>query len=158
MSMPIVFWVVVAALLIVGAAVIWITRRRPDHLDGFAVVEKNGWSGIDPYPYVYVNANGTARELHPGERDYLETRFQGGDGNRPYVKSRYSQRNGWGEISGFLKRARLPRGIVIESAPSENPSNPLTKLEQIQFMRDKGLVVTENPDGTMRVHKPSTDT
>jgi hypothetical protein len=27
----------------------------------------------DLYPYVYVNADGTARELHPSEQKYLET-------------------------------------------------------------------------------------
>ena len=31
----------------------------------------------DLYPYVYVNADGTARELHPSEQKYLETRVQG---------------------------------------------------------------------------------
>ena len=35
------------------------------------------------YPYVYVNADGTARELHPGERAYLEAEYQGGGGRRP---------------------------------------------------------------------------
>jgi len=34
----------------------------------------------EPYPYVHVNADGSARELHPSERRYLETEFKGGDG------------------------------------------------------------------------------
>jgi hypothetical protein len=38
------------------------------------------------YPYVYVNADGTARELHPSEQKYLETEFKGGGGAAPYVK------------------------------------------------------------------------
>jgi hypothetical protein len=157
MPMPILFG---GALLVFGAAVLmWITRRsdkttrRPDHLDGYAIVEKNG-SGVDPYPYVYVNADGGARELHPDERDYLETRFQPGDGNRPYIKSSYSKRNGWGELAGFLKRSQLPSEIVIHAAPTENPSKPLTRSDQIQYLRDKGLVVTENFDGTFTAKKP----
>ena len=122
-------------------------------IDGYAIVEK-GRSSVDPYPYIYVNADGSARELHQTERDYLETRFQPGDGGRPYVKSNYSQKNGWGEVAGFLKRSDLPKEIVIQAAPAENPSKPVTRSDQIQFLRDKGMVVTENPDGTFTVRKP----
>jgi len=106
-----------------------------------------------PYPYVYVNADGGARELHPDERDYLETRFQPGDGARPYIKDSYLKRNGWGELSGFLKRSQLPSGIVVQAAPAENPLKPMTRSDTIRFLRDKGMVVTENPDGTFTVKK-----
>jgi len=115
--------------------------RRPDHLDG-------------PYPYVHVNADGGARELHPDERAYLETRFQFGDGGRPYVKSSYSKRNGWGDLAGFLERSQLPSEIVVQDAPGESPYKPLPWSDQIQFLRDKGFVVTENPDGTFTATKP----
>jgi hypothetical protein len=141
------------ALLVLGAVVLlWITRRS-DYVGGHAIVKKDR-SRAGPYPYVYVNVDGGARELHPDERDYLETRFQPGDGSRPYVKRSYSQRNGWGELAGFLKRSRLPSGIIVQAAPAENPSKPLTRPEQIQFLRDKGMVVTENPDGTFTAQKP----
>lgn len=129
-----------------------LSRRRPVQFNGYATVER-GRSRVDPYPYIYVNADGGARELHPDEYDYLETRFHPGDGNRPYVKGSYSQKNGWGEIAGFLKRSELPSEIAIQAAPSENPSKPLTRSDQIQFLRDKGLVVTEKPDGTFTAHK-----
>jgi hypothetical protein len=139
-------------IVVLGIAVfVWIIRRFgnswPDQLDGHASVEKDR-SRVRPYPYVYVNADGSARELHPDERDYLETRFQPGDGNMPYIKSRYSQKDGWGDIAGFLKRSRLPKSSVIFAAPAENPSKPLTKSEEIRFLRDKGIVVTEDGDGT----------
>ena len=49
----------------------------------------------EPYPYVHVNGDGTARELHPNERQYLESEFRPGDGAAPYVKSSYAERNGW---------------------------------------------------------------
>ena len=60
------------------------------------------------YPYIYVNADGTARELHASERRYLETEFSGGDGAAPYIKDRYDEPNGWGELKGYLKRSELP--------------------------------------------------
>jgi hypothetical protein len=126
---------------------------RPVQFRGYDIVEKDR-SGVGPYPYVYVNVDGSARELHPDESDYLETPFSPGDGARPYVKGSYSQRNGWGEISGFLKRSELPSEIVIQAAPPENPSKPLTRSDLIQFLRNKGLVVTENPDGTFTAQKP----
>lgn len=47
-----------------------------------------------PYPYVYVVADGTARELHASERQYLETEFKGSDGNMPYVKRTYNELDG----------------------------------------------------------------
>ena len=116
------------ALLALGAAVLaWSVRRagktgRPVHLDGYAIVEK-GRSSVDPYPYIYVNGDRSARELTQNERDYLETRFQPGDGGRPYVKRNYSQKNGWGEAAGLLKRSHLPKEIAIQAAPAENPLN-----------------------------------
>ncbi len=70
-----------------------------------------------PYPYVYVNADGTARELHGSERRYLETPFKGGDGAAPYVKSNYDERNGWDELAGYLERSRLPSEIAVGDAP-----------------------------------------
>ena len=63
-------------------------------------------STADPYPYIYVNPDGTARELHANERKYLETPFKLGDGNTPYIKIDYDARDGWGEIRGYLERSK----------------------------------------------------
>jgi len=41
----------------------------------------------DLYPYVYVNADGAGRELHPSEQKYLETEFKGGDGAAPLCEA-----------------------------------------------------------------------
>jgi len=107
-----------------------------------------------PYPYIYVNADGSARELHPNERTYLDTPFQGADGARPYIKSQYSQKNGWGELSGYLKRSKLPPGTQLHPAPLDDPSRPQTRQEHIEFLRGKGLDVVENSDGTFTIRKP----
>jgi hypothetical protein len=100
------------------------------------------------YRYIYVNADGTARELHADEKTYLETEFTGGDGNMPYIKRSYEQRDGWGEISGYMERKLLPRSIKVQPAPVEIPNKPMNREESIAWLRAKGVEVIENPDGS----------
>ena len=109
---------------------------------------------MQPYPYIYVDADGTARELHASEWAYLETEFMGGDGAMPYVKDSYDERNGWGEISGYLKRAALPAGTPVGDAPAEDPRRPLSREQYIAWLRGKGVEVTENSDGSLTLHGP----
>jgi hypothetical protein len=106
------------------------------------------------YRYVYVNADGTARELHPNERQYLETEFIPGDGAAPYVKDSYAERNGWGEIRGFLERSKLPGRTPIQDAPKEDPSRRLSAAEYAEWLLGKGVTITENRDGAPVVPKP----
>ena len=102
-----------------------------------------------PYPYVYVNADGTARELHVSERRYLRTEFKGGDGAAPYVKSSYDERNGWGELAGYLQRELLPRGTEIQPAPADDPLKPMNQADYVAWLRSKGVEVIENCDGSL---------
>jgi hypothetical protein len=105
---------------------------------------------MQPYPYIYVNADGTARELHAAERAYLETEFKGGDGAMPSIKDSYDERNGWGEIGGYLKRAALPAGLPVADAPAEDPTRLLSRREDyVAWLRGKGVDVTENSDGSL---------
>jgi hypothetical protein len=108
----------------------------------------------DPYPYVYVNADGTARELHPSEQKYLETEFKGGDGAAPYAKSSYAERDGWGELTGYLERSLLPDGIPIHDAPADDPKHAFSREKYIAWLRSKGAEVTENSDGSLTISKP----
>lgn len=101
-----------------------------------------------PYPYVYVDADGSARELHLSERRYLRTEFKGGDGAAPHVKSSYDERNGWGEIAGYMQRELLPHGTPVHRAPVADPLKPLGQAEQIAWLRSKGVEVIENSDGS----------
>jgi hypothetical protein len=149
-----------AIFIILGiATIIWIARRssritKRDGLLFYSVLGKDQ-AKVVPYPYLYVNADGSARELHRDERNLLETPFHPADGARPYVKRDYSQKNGWGEITGFLERAKLPRGTQILAAPEEAPRAPLTKEDHIQFLRDKGMEVIENSDGSITTRRPN---
>jgi len=73
----------------------------------FSVVSY-GEAQADPYPYVWVNDDGSYRELDAGERQYLEQAFSPFDGGRPYVKSSYSSRTSGGLLRGYLRRSLLP--------------------------------------------------
>jgi hypothetical protein len=100
------------------------------------------------YPYIFVNADGTARDLHASERRYLETEFTGGDGAAPYIKDSYDELNGWGELKGYLMRSALPAGTRIHAAPADDPLKPMSQAEHIEWLRGKDVLVVENRDGS----------
>jgi len=117
---------------------------------------------LDPDLYIFVDADGIARELHASERQYLATDFHGSDGGRPYIKFGYSQRDGWGEISGYMERSLLPEGISVHGAPAEDPHKPQSKAETIaslrsggvfEMLRNEGWEVVENSDGSVTMSK-----
>ena len=65
------------------------------------------------FKFVYVNQDGSVRELSPEEREYLLEEFPGYDGSRPYIKWSYESHDGWGSQSGFIERRRVPARIEI---------------------------------------------
>ncbi|MBG6131643.1 hypothetical protein IWQ47_003037 [Aquimarina sp. EL_43] len=67
----------------------------------------------EEFEFVYVENNGTVRELDTEEVEYLQTEFQPGDGARPYIKSNYNQRTPDNKISGFILRNEVPENIEI---------------------------------------------
>jgi hypothetical protein len=71
--------------------------------------------------YIYVQEDGSARELTADETEYLNTEFHPADGGRPYIKSNYAEVTPDGKISGFLRRNMLPRSSVV--APVQNTSD-----------------------------------
>lgn len=112
-------------------------------------------SRLEPYPYVHVNPDGTFRELSDAERDYLETPFHPFDGARPYVKSAYSDRDGWGSIEGPCLRSALPENPQQGSAPSATPPTPaMTKDGLTELYRGLGCQVDATPNG-IKISKQS---
>ena len=69
---------------------------------------------------VYINEDGSARELTEADKRYVDTEFSPLDGARPYIKSHYSQRTALGEIRGYLPRSEVPEHVSINPAPSEH--------------------------------------
>ena len=113
-------------------------------------------SKIVPYPFVFVNDDGTVRELHQSERSYLEMRFHPTDGGRPYIKDSYEKKDGWSSIGGFCPRSKIPVDISVLDAPAEDPTESLRKAlveKQISFGRKNGFEVISNLDGTVTLRR-----
>jgi hypothetical protein len=113
--------------------------RRPDE-PGFA--------------YVYVNQDGSVRELSPAEQAYVSTEFQFGDGARPYIKGSYESRDGWGSRSGFLLRRRVPKRLVIAAVnPDFDTAVKTLQYDRLGFARAAGDVIRTNADGSITVSR-----
>jgi len=115
----------------------------------FAIVPQNKAKSI-PYPIVFVEDDGTVRELHQSERAYLETPFDPTDGARPYVKDSYEKKDGWGSTEGFCYRSKIPSKISIGEAPLEDPSENTKErflAKQIKFAKENGFEIIEEADG-----------
>ena len=65
------------------------------------------------FKYVYVEDEGSVREVYKDEEDYLNQKFEGADGSRPYIKNKYDQKTPDGKISGYILRRRVPQNIRI---------------------------------------------
>ncbi|WP_417556933.1 hypothetical protein [Mesoflavibacter zeaxanthinifaciens] len=75
----------------------------------------------DRFEYVFVEENGTVRELYRHEKSYLKESFLPNDGARPYIKLRYKSKGLDGKINGFILRKRIPKNINI--------FNPILEIE-----------------------------
>jgi hypothetical protein len=114
----------------------WIFAPRPRDEPGFE--------------YVYVNQDGSVREISPGERAYLSEDFAGGDGGRPYVKSNYKCLDGWGSQSGFMGRHRVPAGIYISPVhPDYDAREKRIEFDMFDSHRAAGDTIETNEDGSI---------
>ncbi|MCO6511334.1 MAG: hypothetical protein J5I65_11145 [Aridibacter famidurans] len=66
------------------------------------------------FKYVYVNLDGSVREVSPAEREYLLAEFEGFDSGRPYIKTFYESLTPRGFRSGFIERRKVWPGIPIQ--------------------------------------------
>lgn len=107
-------FVPIAALVLIGLAcaafALVMASRRACAAERLA--KANGsYAGT----FVWVEDDGSVRELTADERSYLNTEFHPTDGARPYIKSRYSSRSTDHRISGFLSRNKVPRRLVVHA-------------------------------------------
>lgn len=101
------------------------------------------------FRFVYVNQDGSARELSPGEQSYLSEEFVGADSGRPYIKWSYESRDSWGSQSGFLERRRVPARILILPVNPKYDAAVKELNEGGLEYRDEGDLVVKNPDGSI---------
>ena len=66
------------------------------------------------FEYVYVEEDGTVRELDNDEIQYLNSEFDPTDGARPYIKSSFRQLTPDNKVWGFILREKIPVNIKIK--------------------------------------------
>jgi len=134
--------VIIAALLVVVAlsvvaigGFVWMFGPRRGNEPGFK--------------FVYVNQDGSVREVSPGEQAYLSEKFSGGDGGRPYIKFRYESADGWGSRSGFIERRRVPARVAILPAHPDYDARVKELGHSVtDIFRAAGDIVEKNGDGS----------
>lgn len=100
--------------------------------------------------FVYVNQDGSVREISVGEQAYLTRRFDPFDGARPYIKSRYWSWDNWGSRSGYLKRYRVPWRITIQPVrPDYDIAIKGFKEDILGVSRAGGEIIVRNDDGSI---------
>ena len=101
------------------------------------------------FKFVYVNQDGSVRELSPSEQTYLSEKFSGGDGGRPYIKSSYESSDGWGSQSGFIERRRVPSRIAtLPVHPNYDALEKEIKHDFLGSHRAAGDIIEKNADGS----------
>lgn len=74
------------------------------------------------FDYVYIDDNGSARELNDDEEEYVTTALFLDDDGDFFIKPRYESLNRNGELRGYLRRRQLPRQVPIAAAPIDDLS------------------------------------
>ena len=127
----------VIVVIVAAAILLWRSRPRRKPELGFE--------------FVYVNQDGSARETSPEERAYLSEDFDGGDSGRPYIKTSYESRDGWGSQSGFIRRRLVPASIPI--VPVHPDFDRLEKQygydDVLALHHAAGDIVVTNEDGSI---------
>ena len=90
------------------------------------------------------------RELSPAEQTYLSKEFSGGDSGRPYIKSSNESRDGWGSLSGFIERRKVPARIKV--APVHPDFDSRAKElgnDKLDSHRAAGDIIETQTDGSV---------
>jgi hypothetical protein len=119
-------WGVVLVLCAGSLWTLWRRRRRNPFITRSGTIVNPPKMAAVPNAdaLVYVNEDGSVRELTAAEKTYVEAEFSPLDGARPYIKSSYRDRTAWG-IQGYLPRAEVPESVFIHPAP-QTGSEPQT--------------------------------
>jgi hypothetical protein len=103
------------------------------------------------FPLVYVSLDGSVRELSEREKEHVSQKFMFGDGARPWIKPTYRSRDGWGNLSGYVERRRLPSRIAIHPVnPNYDMAAKDLKVDILGMQRAIGDSLVKNDDGSVR--------
>jgi hypothetical protein len=105
-------WIAIGLAVLVAAIalLVFFGRRRPDAAKMMA-------DGTYAQQFVWIDDDGTARELTDEEKDYLNTDFHPTDGARPNIKFKYDSLTPDGKMRGYLWRHELPLGMPVSKPP-----------------------------------------
>lgn len=102
------------------------------------------------FKYVYVNQDGSVREVSPGEQAYLSEDFPGWDSSRPYIKTSYESSDGWGSQSGFIERRRVPSRLpILPVNPNYDAAEKALEKERSDPYRADADLFVQNADGSV---------
>lgn len=99
-----------AALTVIVTLARWARNGREGKIDGDYALQ-----------FVLIEDDGTAWELEPDDIEYLNTEFEGADGDRPYIKSRYRSLDSGKRIGGYLLRRLVPARVRIRPTSERVP-------------------------------------
>jgi hypothetical protein len=105
---------------------------------------------------VYANAH-SLNHRFGGSCAHAETSFtslskeiSNGDSGRPYVKSSYKSRDGWGSLSGFIERRKVPAQIKISPVhPDLDARVNELGFDMLDSHRAAGDIIETNSDGSV---------
>ena len=102
------------------------------------------------FRYVYINQDGSAREVSPQEQRYLSQEFSGGDSGRPYIKASYESLDGWASQSGFIARRRVPIQVLIRPVhPNYDAAVKELDEDLLGLHRAAGDDIVKNSDASI---------
>jgi hypothetical protein len=102
------------------------------------------------FKFVYVNQDGSVRELSPGEQAYLSEQFSGSDSGRPYIKGKYKSSDGWGSQSGLIERRQVPADIpTLPVHPNYGVLEKELGYDMLGSHHAAGDIIEKNADGSI---------
>lgn len=106
---------------------------------------------IEPgFKFVYMNQDGSVRELSPSEQAYISQEFSGADSGRPYIKDSHDSRDGWDSLSGFIERRKVPPRIrVLPVHPDFDARVADLGFDILDSHRAAGDIIETNADGSV---------
>jgi hypothetical protein len=76
--------------------------------------------GESAFDYVYVDDDGSARELNAEEDEFVTTTLFPDDQAQFFIKPRYESLGPDGRLRGYLRRRQLPKNASVGPPPSDN--------------------------------------